>query len=57
MEQMAEIEYLGAIISAKIKPSLLPNHTIVDKKEINNNTKMIIYKMVYHPTLFYGSES
>jgi len=27
------------------------------KKEINNNTKMRIYTMVYLPSLLYGSES
>ena len=33
------------------------NQTTVGKKEINNNTKIRIYKMVYLPTLLYGSES
>jgi len=27
------------------------------KKEIENNNKMVIYKMVYLPMLLYGSES
>ena len=31
------------------------NQTTEGKKEINNNTNMRIYKMVYLPTMFFGS--
>jgi hypothetical protein len=49
--------YRNQKVCAKSKPiSLQINKKLEGKKEINNNIKMRIYKMVYLPTLFYGSE-
>jgi hypothetical protein len=71
MEQVEKIDYLGTIISANWKIDTEINNrvqkvnhvyyqinqTIVGKKEINSNTKMRTYKMVYLPRLLYDSES
>ena len=71
MEQVAEIEYLGTILSVngeidtEINNRVQKanqvyyqiNQTITGKKEINNNTNMRIQKTVYLPTLHSGSES
>ena len=71
MEQVEKIQYLGTVISTngKIDTQINKrvqkanqvycqiNQAIVGKKEINNNTKMIIYETVYLPALHCGSES
>ena len=68
MEQVEKIEYLGTIISVNRKIDTEINNrvqkanqiyyqiiqTLDRKKEINNNTKIRIYKMVYLPTIPYG---
>lgn len=71
MEQVEKIEYLGTIVSVNRKiDTEIDNRvqkakqiyyqiiqTLDGKKEINNNTKIRIYKMVILPTIPYGWES
>jgi len=68
MEQVEKIEYLGTIVSVNRKiDTEIDNRvqkakqiyyqiiqTLDGKKEINNNTKIRIYKMVILPTIPYG---
>jgi len=71
MEKVAKMEYLGTImnVNGKIDKEINNrvqkanqfykkiNQTTAGKKEINNHTKIRIYKIVYLQSLHYGSES